>query len=270
MEPLKELVVNALVHSSYRNHGTPIKVAFEDEKIWIESPGGLVPGMTVEKMTRGESSLRNPVLARVFKETGVVEAWGTGIPAVLQALTDAGLPEAEFDESVERLRITIHIPNHDPRFFVPAWQHGAQEPDLGPSGVEVSKSGVEVPGGSEVPGLGVEVLGVEVSKLGVEVSEGGVEVPGLGVEVSEEGVEVPKSAVPLLRAAGQGPVRSADLLDAAGVSQSPTNFVRRILPLVEAGLLARTIPDKPRSSKQRYTLTDEGRAVLAQMDEGSA
>ncbi|MCL2423359.1 MAG: putative DNA binding domain-containing protein, partial [Micrococcales bacterium] len=234
MEPLKELVVNAMVHSSYRNHGTPIKVAFEDEKIWIESPGGLVPGMTVEKMKRGESALRNPVLARIFKETGVVEAWGTGVPAVLRAIADEGLPEPEFEESVERLRITVHIANHDPRYFAPSWQRDSQGE---PTGADTPKSSVEVYKSS--------------------------------VEVHELDVEVYKWAAPLLQAA-ESPARTADLLTAAGLSQSPTNYMHRILPLVEAGLLARTIPDKPRSSKQRYTLTQAGRTFLTRLEEGGS
>jgi hypothetical protein len=35
-----------------------------------------------------------------------------------------------------------------------------------------------------------------------------------------------------------------------------------IAPLLDAGLLEMTIPDKPRSSKQRYRTTEAGRALL--------
>ncbi len=37
-----------------------------------------------------------------------------------------------------------------------------------------------------------------------------------------------------------------------------------LLPAMEAGLVEMTIPDKPRSSKQKYRLTDKGRQVMSQ------
>ena len=41
------------------------------------------------------------------------------------------------------------------------------------------------------------------------------------------------------------------------------HFMNSVLkPLLDSGLLEMTIPDKPRSSKQKYRLTNKGRALL--------
>ena len=45
-----------------------------------------------------------------------------------------------------------------------------------------------------------------------------------------------------------------------------TKFRDQVLkPLLEAGLLEMTSPDKPQSSKQRYRLTENGKAILARI-----
>ena len=55
------------------------------------------------------------------------------------------------------------------------------------------------------------------------------------------------------------PIR--ELMQMAGRSNR-TKFRDQVLkPLMEAGWLEMTIPDKPRSSKQKYRLTDKGREL---------
>ena len=61
----------------------------------------------------------------------------------------------------------------------------------------------------------------------------------------------------------QQEVSASDLQIAVGLKDR-VNFLKSYLePCLSAGWIARTIPDKPRSSRQKYRLTDKGRAVLA-------
>ncbi|WP_368502432.1 Fic family protein [Actinomyces sp.] len=54
----------------------------------------------------------------------------------------------------------------------------------------------------------------------------------------------------------------AELLSQIGLSNETRNVRRHLEPLLEAGLVERTIPDKPQSRLQRYRITDAGRTYL--------
>ncbi|MCC6902533.1 MAG: hypothetical protein IT377_26410, partial [Polyangiaceae bacterium] len=55
----------------------------------------------------------------------------------------------------------------------------------------------------------------------------------------------------------------AELITPSGRTDRTKFRDQVVAPLLEAGLLAMTIPNKPRSSKQQYRTTDAGRAALA-------
>jgi len=58
--------------------------------------------------------------------------------------------------------------------------------------------------------------------------------------------------------------RSLPELMAPSGLKNKTRFREQVVaPLLEAGLLEMTIPDKPRSSKQQYRITEAGRVALA-------
>lgn len=104
---LREALVNAFAHADYAQHGAPIRVAVFDDRVEIENPGILLPGLTMDDMRDGVSRVRNRVIARVFKELGLVEQWGTGVRRMIAACEAAGLPAPEFAELGFRFRVTI-------------------------------------------------------------------------------------------------------------------------------------------------------------------
>ncbi|MEZ4424970.1 MAG: ATP-binding protein [Gemmatimonadota bacterium] len=104
---LREALINAFVHADYAQRGAPIRLAVFDDRVEVENPGILLPGLTLGDLRDGVSRLRNRVVARVFKELGLVEQWGTGVQRMIAACTSAGLPEPEFVELGFRFRVTI-------------------------------------------------------------------------------------------------------------------------------------------------------------------
>jgi ATP-dependent DNA helicase RecG len=106
---LREVVINALVHADYSQRGAPIRVAFFDDRIEVENPGILLPGMTIEDMKQGISKIRNPVIARVFRELNLIEQWGSGVRRIFREAADLGLPTPEIVEIGLRLRFIVPI-----------------------------------------------------------------------------------------------------------------------------------------------------------------
>lgn len=104
---LREALINAVAHADYAQRGAPIRVAVFDDRIEVENPGILLPGLTIDEMRDGVSRVRNRVIARVFKELGLVEQWGTGVQRMMAACEVAGLPAPQFAELGFRFRVTL-------------------------------------------------------------------------------------------------------------------------------------------------------------------
>ena len=104
---LREVVINALVHADYSQKGGPIRVAFFDDRIEVENPGILLPGLTLDDIRQGLSKIRNHVIARVFRELNLIEQGGSGIPRMFREAEELGLPELQIAEIGTRMRVTV-------------------------------------------------------------------------------------------------------------------------------------------------------------------
>lgn len=107
MDAIRELIINAMVHRSYLDHGT-IQVAVYDNRLEITSPGKLPMGQTMERMKEGYSKIRNEALAHAFAYMNLIEHWGSGIPRIIDKVKAAGLREPEFIGGEVDLRINIY------------------------------------------------------------------------------------------------------------------------------------------------------------------
>ena len=69
----------------------------------------------------------------------------------------------------------------------------------------------------------------------------------------------------ILNSAAGEPVSASLLQQATGLKDRMHFLKMYLLPMIECGWLERTIPDKPKSSKQKYRLTAEGKRVLEKL-----
>lgn len=106
-DSIRELIINAVMNCSFLQ-SSHIQVAVYDDRLEITSPGGLMPGVTIDRMKEGYSQIRNRALAHAFFYMNLIEGWGTGIPRLLREMKEYGLPEPEFVDMEIALRINLY------------------------------------------------------------------------------------------------------------------------------------------------------------------
>ena len=145
-DAIRELIINAVVHRSYLDHGT-IQVAVYDNRLEITSPGKLPMGQTLERMKEGYSKIRNEALAHAFSYMNLIEHWGSGIPRIIDKVKSAGLQEPEFIGGEVDLRINIYRGQNDTnnaRINAKKTKNGVNDIKNGIDGVKISRTKEQV------------------------------------------------------------------------------------------------------------------------------
>jgi ATP-dependent DNA helicase RecG len=109
LDALREIIINSIVHRDYSGPtGGIVKVY--DDKIEISNTGRLPPGLTVPLLLSGKyvSEPRNPQVAAMFKEAGIIERYGSGIGRIIADFKEYGLLPPEFSEAGNSFIVTIY------------------------------------------------------------------------------------------------------------------------------------------------------------------
>lgn len=83
-EALREALLNVLVHRDYAYSASTLISVFDD-RIEFVSVGGLVKGINLSDIMLGLSATRNERLANIFYRLTLIEAYGIGIPKILNS-----------------------------------------------------------------------------------------------------------------------------------------------------------------------------------------
>lgn len=236
-EALREAVANAVAHRDYRSTANVQIYVFKD-RVEIVSPGGLPAGMTEADL--GTKSLpRNPLLFGMLYRMDVVEQIGSGIRRIRDLCREHGVQEPIIDLSEHWVTVTF------PRFAGQADEQEmrtlghdrdgrpSSEPDSGPESVG---------------------QGLESAEDGPDSTNARPESrPESGLESLEQRVLALLLAEPLSKSAIAGG------LGHQSVSAGLNRVIRRLL---QYGLVAHTVPDKPNSRLQKYRVTRAGQSSL--------
>jgi ATP-dependent DNA helicase RecG len=111
-EAFRESLANAIVHRSWDTNRF-IQIAMYEDRIEINSPGGLPKGITEEEYLYGNISvLRNPKMAGVFYRLDIIEQFGTGIARINDEYADS-ISKPRFDITENNIKIILPVTKID-------------------------------------------------------------------------------------------------------------------------------------------------------------
>lgn len=106
---IRESLLNAVIHRDYYFNGSILLSIFED-RIEINSIGGLISTLSLNDVYSGVSESRNPNFAEIFHRLDYVENYGTGVGRIMNEYDDFELkPIIELTENIFK----IILPNRN-------------------------------------------------------------------------------------------------------------------------------------------------------------
>jgi len=103
---IREALLNSIVHRDYAYSGSTL-ISIFDNRIEFVTIGGLVKGIAKDDMLLGVSMLRNKNLANIFYRLKLIEAFGTGIPKIMESY-HTYLIEPKIDITDNAFKITLY------------------------------------------------------------------------------------------------------------------------------------------------------------------
>jgi len=233
---IEEAVTNAVYHRGY-DVREPVEVRISRNELVVLSYPGPDRSVRLEELRAGRAlprRYRNRRIGEFLKELDMTEGRSTGIPKILHAMEANGSPPPEFDFDEDHTYFMCRLPAH-PQATMPE--------RLTPQAIDrqpISRNEAGLPAGEQVGTGCVPSLSQVCPK-----------------SVSTDTVRIVLQTVE--------PAADLQALMAEVGHTNRTRFRNAVLrPLIASGLIEMTIPDKPRSSKQKYRITEKGRKVLNQ------
>lgn len=105
----QEAVVNAVAHRDYADQSRGIEVWIYDDRMEIQSPGAPVSPVTIEQLQQrgGIHASRNPRIARVLTELGLMREEGEGVPRMFEEMESSFLHPPEFSATSDTTTVIL-------------------------------------------------------------------------------------------------------------------------------------------------------------------
>lgn len=103
---IREVVVNAIMHRSYRVHG-PVQIIRYANRLEIRNPGHSL--VAEDRLGEPGSETRNPAIAAALHDTNLAETKGSGIRVMRELMNAANLTPPTFESDRERNAFVVTL-----------------------------------------------------------------------------------------------------------------------------------------------------------------
>ena len=250
----REVASNLLIHREYTN-AFPAKLIIEYGKVRSENasrPHGF-GRLDPETFTPFP---KNPVIAKFFRQIGRADELGSGMRNMMKFSRAYGGADPELIEG-DVFRIVIKVPESGAESDASATQ--STDPVTAPVGTKSGPSRDQV--SAQVTGQVTPQVTPHDNNLSPSVLQEFSSI--LGTTTPQVTAQVTAQVAAQVAACCENQPKSAkEIMAVVGIKHWKTFQSNYLLPLIAAGLIERTIPDKPTSRLQKYRLTEKGRQLL--------
>ena len=253
LDALREIVLNMIVHRDYRAKSESTIKIFSDH-ILFYNPGQLPDGITIEQLRQNNyvSKPYNKQVAKIFKEMGEIERFGTGVKRVCDMFVDYGLQKPEWILTADGLVVKV--------FATPSTEKSAENV-------------TENVTGNPIEGVEKGVTEDDTEKNSTEKNATSGQVRGQTEQVTEQVTGQTEQAteqvmgqteqvteqVQRLLQVIDGEMTRVEIMLCLDLNHRPTFYYDYLNPALHSGLIAMTQPDSPKSPTQKYYLTEKGK-----------
>ncbi len=105
----REALINAIVHRNYAIEGRGIEISLFSDRFEISSPGMLLSTVALEDLRAqtGVHESRNPLIARVLREVGLVREMGEGVRRIYEVMQSNALAEPLFSSNTTGFTVSL-------------------------------------------------------------------------------------------------------------------------------------------------------------------
>lgn len=107
LDAVREVLVNAVAHRDYQPAET-IQLRIFDDRLEVQNPGALLPGLSLETILRGGvARRRNDTISAVLYRLGYLERAGFGIVFVQQRMREQGADAPRFETLASHFLVVL-------------------------------------------------------------------------------------------------------------------------------------------------------------------